>query len=131
MIFGVHNYTWANIVSGKGSKVFVYRFVRKPPATGEYVKYGAFHTGEVPYAYDNLQFVNRPWESGDHKLAAIMSSYWANFAKTGNPNGKDLPVWDAYNTTGKKVILLDLRPESRPIPDAEALDFIYKKVSGQ
>ncbi len=131
MIFGVHNYTWANIESGNGSKVFVYRFVRKPPATGEYVKYGAFHTGEVPYAYDNLQFLNRPWEPVDKKLATIMSSYWANFAKTGNPNGKDLPVWDAYNTTSKKVIMLDVQTESRQIPDAEALDFIYKKVSGQ
>jgi para-nitrobenzyl esterase len=131
MIFGMHNYTWANIQSGKGSLTFVYRFVRKPPATGEYVKYGAFHTAEVPYAYDNLKFVNRPWEAGDHKLASIMSSYWANFSKTGNPNGKDLPVWDAYDNTGKKVMMVDVKPESRPIPDSEALDFIYKKMSGQ
>ena len=131
MIFGVHNYTWANIESGKGSKVYVYRFVRKPPATGEYIKYGAFHTGEVPYAYDNLQFVNRPWEPVDNKLATIMSSYWANFAKTGNPNGKDLPIWDAYNTTSKKVMMLDVKPESRPMPDSPALDFIYEKMSRQ
>ncbi len=131
MIFGMHNYTWANIQSGKGSPTFVYRFVRKPPATGEYVKYGAFHTAEVPYAYDNLKFVNRPWEAGDHKLASIMSSYWANFSKTGNPNGKDLPVWDAYDNTSKKVMMVDVKPESRPIPDSEALDFIYKKMTGQ
>src|SRR5206468_9984036 len=100
-IFGVQNYTWANIQSDKSSKVYVYRFTRKPPATGEYVKYGAFHTGEVPYAYDNLRFVNRPWEQADHQLAAIMLSYWANFAKTGDPNGKDLPLWEAYNTRDK------------------------------
>jgi hypothetical protein len=40
----------------------VYRFMRKVSATGEYVKYGAFHTGEVPYAYNNLRFVDRPWQ---------------------------------------------------------------------
>ena len=60
-----------------------------------------------------------------------MSSYWANFAKTGNPNGKDLPVWDAYNNTSKKVMMLDVNTESRPMPDSGALDFIYKKMSGQ
>ncbi len=62
MIFGVENYTFANVEGGRGAKVYVYRFKRKPPATGEYLKYGAFHTAEVPYAYNNLKFVNRPWE---------------------------------------------------------------------
>ncbi|HVX49244.1 MAG TPA: carboxylesterase family protein, partial [Chitinophagaceae bacterium] len=63
-IFGVQNYTWANIQAEKSKhKVFLYHFTRRLPATGEYVKYGAFHTGEVAYAYDNLDFVHRcPWE---------------------------------------------------------------------
>ena len=72
MIFGVQNYTWANVASEHGNKVYVYCFTRKVPATGEYVKYGAFHTGEVPYAYNNLKFVNRPWEDVDYKLANAM-----------------------------------------------------------
>ena len=131
MIFGVQNYTWANIQSGKGLKVYVYRFVHKPPATGEYARYGAFHTAEVPYAYDNLQFVDRPWQPADHKLATIMSSYWANFAETGDPNGENLPVWNAYEVTGKIVMTLDEKPEARSIPDKEALDFLFKKMTGQ
>jgi para-nitrobenzyl esterase len=128
-IFGVQNYTWANIESSHGSKVYVYRFTRKLPATGEYKKYGAFHTGEVPYAYDNLQFVNRPWEEVDHELATIMSSYWANFARTGNPNGNGLPEWEAYNTSDKKIMMLGVRVESKSIPDAASLDFLYKKIN--
>ncbi len=96
IIFGVQNYTWANTQSGLGGKAYVYRFVHRPPATGEYTKYGAFHTAEVPYAFNNLQFVNRPWKEEDRALADIMSSYWANFARTGNPNWKGLPVWEVY-----------------------------------
>jgi para-nitrobenzyl esterase len=130
-VFGVQNYTWANIQSSQGTKVYVYRFTRKVPATGEYIKYGAFHTGEVPYAYDNLKFVDRPWEQADHELAGIMSSYWTNFAKTGDPNGKGLPVWDAYDTTGKKIMELDVSSHTTTIPDAAALDLLYKKMSGK
>jgi para-nitrobenzyl esterase len=129
MIFGAQNYTWANVASQQGKKVYVYRFTRKVPATGEYVKYGAFHTGEVPYAYDNLKFVNRPWEDVDCKLADVMASYWVNFIKTGNPNGDHLPEWPAYTTTDKKVMNLGISPKAERIPDAEALDFMAAKMS--
>jgi para-nitrobenzyl esterase len=129
MIFGVHNYAWANIQSSQGSKVHVYRFTRKVPATGEYVKYGAFHTGEVPYAYDNLRFVNRPWEQIDHKLATIMSSFWANFARTGNPNGANLPEWTEYNASDKKIMVFSEKPVSERIHDDDQLDFLYGKMS--
>ena len=122
-IFGAQNYAWANVQSSQGSKVYVYRFTRKVPATGEYVKYGAFHTGEVPYAYDNLKFVNRPWEQVDHELANIMSSYWANFVKTGDPNGKGLPVWDAYNTTDKKIMELGVTITNKDDPGCSITGF--------
>ena len=130
MIFGVQNYIWANMQSDHGSTVYVYRFARKVPATGEYVKYGAFHTGEVPYAYNNLSFVNRPWLQIDWQLANTMSSYWANFAATGNPNGKDLPVWPNYDTKDKMIMVLDQKPASKKLPDAAALDFLFTKMNG-
>jgi para-nitrobenzyl esterase len=129
MIFGMQNYEWANMQSAGGTGVYVYRFVRKPPATGEYLKYGAFHTGEVPYAYDNLKFVDRPWEEVDHRLATEMSGYWANFARTGNPNGPGLPVWDRYTTSDKKIMILDKQSAGAPLPDANALDLVFKLLS--
>ena len=128
IIFGVENYTWANLESMQGKKVFVYRFIRKVPATGEYVKYGAFHTGEVPYAYDNLKFVNRPWQPVDEKLADVMSSYWVNFITSGDPNGKGLPKWPIYITTTKEVMQLGVKQQARHLPDEEALDFMYKSM---
>ncbi len=128
MIFGAQNYTWANIQSDHGSKVYVYRFTRKVPATGEYVKYGAFHTGEVPYAYDNLQFVNRPWLNTDHHLAKTMSDYWSNFAKTGNPNSNGLPEWPAYNRSTKMIMVLGDNPMAKKLPDAESLDFVLSMM---
>lgn len=126
MIFGVQNYTWANVQASNGKhKVYLYYFTRKLPATGEYVKYGAFHTGEVAYAYNNLAFVKRcPWEPADHALATIMSGYWANFAKTGNPNGNGLPEWPAYTTASNTTQILGEKVESKPLPGKNGLEFL-------
>lgn len=129
MIIGIHNYAWANSESKQGRQVFVYRFTRKVPATGEYKKYGAFHTGEVPYAYDNLKFVNRPWEAVDHSLATLMSDYWVNFVKTGDPNGTGLPHWDQYTDADKMIMILGDKPVSEPMPDVAALDYLLSKMS--
>ena len=127
MVIGMQNYAWANMASVQGSKVFVYRFMRRLPATGEDKKYGAFHTGDVPYAYDNLQFVNRPWEPVDHRLAAVMSDYWVNFVKTGDPNGVGLPLWEAYTTQDKTIMFLSEKPGCAPMPDTRELDYLLSK----
>jgi hypothetical protein len=51
-------------------------------------KYGAFHTSEVPYVFNSLTKSDRPFTDADHKIAEIMSSYWANFATTGDPTAR-------------------------------------------
>jgi para-nitrobenzyl esterase len=131
LIFGVQNFAWANLQSSQGKKVYVYRFTRKVPATGEYRKYGAFHTGEVPYAYDNLRFVNRPWEPADRELANMMSAYWANFIKTGDPNGPAVPAWPLYTNNDKQIMLLGTKAEAVPLPDDASLQFLYNKLANQ
>lgn len=54
----------------------------------------AVHSGEIEYALGNLS-TNRvyAWTAADHKVSATMEGYWANFIKTGNPNGNGLPQW--------------------------------------
>ena len=132
MTFGAQNYRWANLASQQGQPVYVYRFTRKLPATGQYAQYGAFHTGEVAYTYDNLKFIDkslRPLVSVDDDLARQMAAYWANFIKSGNPNGKGLPTWPAYSTTDKKIMILGDRVEAKPLPDAASLDFLTGLVN--
>jgi para-nitrobenzyl esterase len=134
MTFGAQNYAWAKIQGQAGKKVYVYRFDRKVPATGEYAKYGAFHTAEVAYAYDNLRFINhelRPLEPADEKIAHDMSNYWANFVKTGNPNGKGLPKWPLFETKEQQIMVIGTNTGARPLPDATALDFLYNTLRKQ
>jgi len=121
LVFGMQNFAWSNMAVENGSKVFVYRFKKLVPENKEGSKYSAFHTGEVPYAYNNLKFVNRPFTNVDHALAKTMSQYWINFIKTGNPNGKYLPSWPLYTKEGKNIMIFDEATKSGKIEDVDAL----------
>ena len=62
---------------------------------------GAYHGAEMWFAYDSLARCHRPFTGVHYDLARRVSSYWANFIKTGNPNGTDifgnpLPQWKPY-----------------------------------
>jgi para-nitrobenzyl esterase len=127
-VFGMPNYRWASIEAAKGRRVFVYRFARKVPATGELARYGAFHTGEVPYAYDNLKYGDRPYEAADHDVANLMSSYWFLFILNGDPNTKGLPLWPRFDTSGKMMMRFDVNSVAVPMADAPQLDLLYTKM---
>ena len=120
--FAVQGFAWANIQSTNGkSPVYVYNFNRKLPASSPETNFGAFHTGEVVYAYDNLFTVKRPWEKADHDLAKSMSTYWTNFVKTGNPNNSSLVKWPAYKINTMQVLQLDKKIESSKLPTEKKL----------
>ena len=56
---------------------------------------GCWHSGEEVYCYGNIPDDSRLYDDTDRKLSSIMTKYWANFCKYGNPNGSDLPEWKA------------------------------------
>jgi para-nitrobenzyl esterase len=128
--FAISGYKWAGIQGQySDSPVYVYNFDRKVPGNGDFAKYGAFHTGEVCYVMNNLKFLNnRPFGETDFALANLMSDYWVNFIKTGNPNGKGLPEWPKYNTTGNLVKVFDAKSETEKLPDKAALDFLLSHI---
>ena len=125
--FGAQMYIWARLqISLGGALVYVYNFNRALPAYNKETAFGAFHSGEIVYAYDNLHALDRPWEPVDQEIATIMSQYWVNFAKTGDPNGEGLPQWDAYNTKDEMVIVLDENTMQKTLPDQAKLHFWMK-----
>lgn len=129
MIFAMSDYKWAKLQSQQGkAPVYLYNFNHKLPATADFVKYGAFHTGEVAYVMDNLKFLNRPWLPEDHHLATTMADYWANFIKYGNPNGKGLPDWPQFNTQTNQVQVLDIKTEKQALPAKDELEFMLAKT---
>jgi para-nitrobenzyl esterase len=122
LFFGWQNYYWAKIQSTTGkNRSWLYYFKRVPP--GE-PNYGAFHSAEFGYALKTLKLWNRPFIKWDHELSEIMSSYWVNFAKNGDPNGPGLPEWPAFNKADPKVIELGDQVKSAPLPYSGQLEFL-------
>ncbi|WP_311136579.1 carboxylesterase/lipase family protein [Hymenobacter cellulosilyticus] len=73
---------------------------KAPPAKG------AVHSAEIEYALGNLS-TNKvyAWTPDDYKVSETLQSYFANFIKTGDPNGKGLPAWPVAKGTGPVPIL--------------------------
>lgn len=94
---------WAKNQMKLGRKpAYLYLFDRKLPGDDA----GAFHSSELWFVFHTLDRAWRPWEECDHTLEAAVSSYWANFAKTGDPNGEGLPVWHPYTAETPVQMLL-------------------------
>lgn len=122
--FALQDYAWAKFQSKTGrKKIYLYNFNRELPAYNAETQFGAFHSGEIVYAYNNLHTLDRPWEAVDHQLAETMSSYWINFARTGNPNGSGLPFWPAFQPDTDEIIILDKNVSSGPLPGKKQLSF--------
>ena len=104
--FGWDMWAWARLQAGTGkSPVFYYSFRQQPPfpAGSIYADWGASHFAELWYVFDHLDQSLWNWTWGDRQLAAKMSSYWVNFARSGDPNGPGLPSWDAFTNAESKV----------------------------
>jgi para-nitrobenzyl esterase len=89
-----------------------------PPARG------AVHAAEIEYAMGNLHL--NPvfaWTPDDHTVSATMQGYFANFIKTGDPNGAGLPTWPRGAVTDGQVrrIRIDVETRAEPEPRARYL----------
>jgi len=75
------------------------------------------HSAEIEYALGNLG-TNKvySWTPEDHQVSKQMQAYFANFIKSGNPNGAGLPTWPALKP-GTASQLLRLDAQTKAVPD--------------
>ena len=87
---------------------------------------GAAHASEIEYCMGNVYLVkDYAWTDDDYKVSATMEEYFANFIKTGNPNGKDLPNWPAAlkDAPDPDVMIIDV--ESKAVKATDGARYLF------
>lgn len=92
-----------------GGQAWAYEFARPLPTDGRSnVLKGAFHSSDLWFVFKSLKHCWRPWTQGDWDLSEKMLTAWTNFAKYGNPNGKDAEVWTPCTKANPNFMLFKL-----------------------
>jgi para-nitrobenzyl esterase len=99
---------WIDLAAKTGGKpVYRYYYTRPRPKAA-----GAAHSAEIEYAMGNLA-TNKAyeWTPDDYKVSKAMQEYFANFVKSGNPNGRGLAKWPAVKPdTAAQYLRIDVEP---------------------
>jgi para-nitrobenzyl esterase len=114
----------ASAFIAKGAPAYIYRFSYIPAAMREQWRNGVPHGAEISYVFGTLGIggfgpPGPPPTSQDQEVARMVNTYWANFAKTGDPNGSGLPLWPHYDPSKNEI--LEFRPDGSPIAAPDPL----------
>jgi para-nitrobenzyl esterase len=110
----------------KRAPAYMYQFGYVQPAFRERARFGAGHGSEVSFVFNTL---NARWGNPgeatpeEKELARLMNTYWSNFAKTGNPNGKGLPNWPQYDVQKEEILDINLDGKAVAMPDPRKARF--------
>lgn len=104
--FAWGTYAWANLQSNNGKgRVYMYYFDQDSENTiVKSRRGGASHVAEMPFVY-GYSFRGGKMTDSEKHMQQIMSRYWMNFTKTGDPNGETLPYWSLYRQ-GKPTVMI-------------------------
>jgi para-nitrobenzyl esterase len=122
--FGWHTWSWARLQSKTGkSKVYYYYFDQHPDyaAGSPRYGYGSPHAQEVAYVFGHLNASNPETTQTDVAISDAMATYWTNFARYGDPNGKGLPSWPTFSDKNPVVMHFNKTPQTGPVPSAKSL----------
>ncbi|MCR5664461.1 MAG: carboxylesterase family protein [Oscillospiraceae bacterium] len=122
--FAYSHYDWSRFLVGQGRPVYEYTFTRQNGGISDW------HSGEMIYAYGNLNVTPGNYGPADYELSEIMQSYWVNFARCGDPNGEGLPLWPSCAEQPGKLLRFDSPVElvDDPYPALYALIDAYQET---
>ncbi|MCK1711107.1 MULTISPECIES: carboxylesterase family protein [unclassified Bradyrhizobium] len=111
----------ARLHAATGAPTFRYRFAYVPEARRGSSDEG--HGRELQFIF-GVEGVPGAgiFSRRDREVASRIRAYWINFARTGDPNGADLPHWDAVADRDRLLLIANDRIVSGDDPWSERLD---------
>ncbi len=96
---------------------------KKAAATQPAIAPGAVHSADIEYAMGTLDTNEYyDWQQEDYDISKLFLTYYANFCKTGNPNGEGLPEWTVItkdNLDNAPVMKIDVDSKEVASPERE------------
>jgi para-nitrobenzyl esterase len=121
-LFGWEMRTWARMATTSGHQpAYLYYFSRRPPGP-QSARLRAFHAADIAYVFGTFVWPF-PWEDTDKKLSDAITSYWVNFAASGNPNGGSLVKWPVYSAKDDQALEFGDQIAVRSEVNKAGLDF--------
>lgn len=119
---------WAVLMEQQGAgSVYTYCIDRQLPGDDM----GPFHASDLWYVFKTFMRSWRPWTGTDFDLARACNTYWAQFAKTGVPQGEGLPVWTAYTKENPNTMELGEKIGMMTLPENERISFRRRFLLGE
>jgi len=108
------------------AKGWLYRFSRVGPGAAR-AGIGAAHGVEIPYLFGTAG-PGMAFDDRDRELARTMRRTWVRFARTGDPNGKGLPVWPAFDEKTEPYLEFGDRVAAGQGLEREACDLFERNL---
>jgi para-nitrobenzyl esterase len=122
----------AQLFAGQGLPAYQYRFSYVAQSMRKTWMGGAPHASEIPFVFDTVTVkYGKDLTAKDADLARAIHAYWANFVKTGDPNGPGLAIWSRYAPLSDRILdFTATGPVAKPDPWKSRLDVIAAAADG-
>lgn len=124
-LFSAPAHAAARLLATQGRRAWLYFFSEKPEGRAGDIL-GAFHAYDVTFVFGVSTL--GPLTKANQKLADCMMAYWTTFAKTGDPNNGDAPVWESYSAAEDKCLEFNQVPRMIPAPRKENFAILHRSM---